>query len=55
MWFCLPDTPHCELRTGKNNVLHGYNGISVSKYLLNETMINRAELLDVYILDSNSM
>lgn len=40
MWFCLPDTPHCELRTGKNNVLHGYNGISVSKYLLNETMID---------------
>lgn len=55
MWFCLFDILYCEFYIGKNNVFYGYNGISVSKYLLNEIMINRVELLDVYILDLNLM
>lgn len=50
MCFCLPVTLNCELYTSRDNALHCS---SVSKYLLNESMINIAELLDIYISEAN--
>lgn len=49
----LPNILHCELHVAGKNVLYCYNGSSVSKTLLNESMISKARLLDVYVSDRN--
>lgn len=48
----LPNILHCELHVAGKNVLY-YIGSSVSKTSLNESMISKARLLDVYVSDRN--